>query len=467
MCGVLGIRGKTSLVQGKILLQMLTHRGQDASGIAWIDKKSSNLCISKIDSYPDKLEVSDKAQTNCLLGATRYPTFGTRTDNSNIERYAQPFTIKTKIGSLAIVHNGNITNIPTLSSKDFESDTEFIVEFLGSLLEKYEGNIKDAAQDFMETVDGSYSIIGIYNKEIFMFRDPKGIRPLVYGQNSDISVISSESVVLQNLGIYDYEEIKPGELIIIREDELSRSQLFQRDHAHCMFEYVYFANPCSIIEDKLVYDVRLNLGIELGKRIQETNLDIDYIVPVPDTSRPATQGLSETLSIPVREAIIKNRYLQRTFIMKSEEERTRVAKRKYLYSPEYIKGKRILVVDDSIVRGLTSQKIIKDLRKHRAEKIYLAVTCPAIRFACYYGIDFPTDEELIASGHNLEEIKGILDVDELFYQSIDSLKKSIGFGDLCIACLSGSYPTPYAQEIRIRYLNGELKQRSHYEEIKS
>jgi amidophosphoribosyltransferase len=193
---------------------------------------------------------------------------------------------------------------------------------------------------------------------------------------------------------------------------------------------------------------------------------IDYIIPVPDTSRPASQGLSEILKIPVREAIIKNRYLQRTFIMKSEEERTRVAKRKYLYTSKYIKGKNILVVDDSIVRGLTSKKIVQDLRELGANKIYIALTCPAIRFACYYGIDFPTDEELIASGNTVEDIKEILDVDQIYYQSIDSLKKSIGLSDICTACLSGSYPTPFAQEIRIKYLNGELNGRSHYEEPK-
>jgi len=152
--------------------------------------------------------------------------------------------------------------------------------------------------------------------------------------------------------------------------------------------------------------------------------------------------------------------------MKNEEERTRVAKRKYLYTSKYIKGKNILVVDDSIVRGLTSKKIIQDLRELGANKIYIALTCPAIRFACYYGIDFPTDEELIASGNTVEEIKEILNVDQIYYQSIDSLKKSIGLSDICTACLSGSYPTPFAQEIRIKYLNGELNSRSHYEELK-
>jgi amidophosphoribosyltransferase len=465
MCGVLGIKGSSSLAQGKILLQMLTHRGQDASGIAWVECKSANIRLSKTDKYPDLLQIEEKQVTKSLLGATRYPTFGTRTDSSNISRFAQPFTVKTKYGLIALVNNGNITNVHVLSSKSFESDTEFIVELMGSLVNKHDGDIVKATYTFMEIVDGSYSIIGIFNNQIFSFRDPKGIRPLVFGKDSNVSVISSESVVLQNLGISNFEEVKSGELILFKDNEIEKHQLFVRDHAHCMFEYVYFANPCSIIEQKLVYEVRLNLGKELGERILNENHEIDYIVPVPDTSRPASQGLSEVLDIPVREAIIKNRYLQRTFIMKSEEERSRVAKRKYLYSPKYIKGKKILVVDDSIVRGLTSQKIIKDLRKHGAEKIYLAITCPAIRFACYYGIDFPTDEELIASGHNLEEIKNVLDVDSLYYQTIDSLKKSIGLTDLCTACLSGSYPTSYAQEIRIKYLNGELQNRSHYEEV--
>ncbi len=465
MCGVIGINGPTTLGQGKVLLQMLTHRGQDASGIGWIEEKTSNIKIIKKDSYPDLLELDETKETSNLIGSTRYPTFGTRTDSSNIEKYAQPFTFKTKNGTLVIVHNGNITNIHSITTKNYESDTEFIVEFLGSLLNKTQGNLNESVKMFMEKVDGSYSIIGTLDETQFSFRDPRGIRPLVIGRNENITVISSESVVLQNLGIENIRDIQPGELIVCKEQDFQSFQILVKDHAHCMFEYVYFANPCSIIEERLVYDVRLDLGKELGLRIKENNLEIDYVVPVPDTSRPATQGVSEVLNIPVREAIIKNRYLQRTFIMKSKQERTKVAKSKYLYTAKYIKNKNILVVDDSIVRGLTSQKIVKDLRKLGANKIYFAVTCPAIRFACYYGIDFPTDEELIASGHTVEKIKEVLDVDGVFYQSIDSLKTAIGFSDLCTACLSGSYPTPYAQEIRIKYLNGELKGRSHYEEV--
>ena len=465
MCGVLGIIGPTTLGQGKILLQMLTHRGQDASGIAWLEEKNNEILISKKDSYPDLLEVDDEKEVKILIGSTRYPTFGNRINSVNTEQYAQPFLYKTRYGKLTLVHNGNITNIPVLSEKKYESDTSFIVEFLGETLNEKEGNLEQAIQVFMEKIDGSYSIVGIYKDYVFAFRDPKGIRPLALGQNKDLTIISSESVVLQNMKIKKFINVKPGELLKIK-SSIERFQLSTKDHAYCMFEYVYFANPCSVLENKLVYDIRLQLGKELGYRIQQDVIEIDFIVPVPDTSRPASQGLSEVLGIPVREAIIKNRYLQRTFIMKSKKERLDIAKRKYLYSPEYINGKNILVVDDSIVRGLTSRKIVRDLRELGANKIHLALTCPAIRFACYYGIDFPSDDELIASGNTLEEIKNILNVDSLYYQSIDSLKKSIGTSDLCIACLSGSYPTDFAQEIRIKYLNGELKGRSHYEEVK-
>lgn len=464
MCGILALKGESTLRQGKILLQMLTHRGQDASGLAWFEN-NNEFGISKKDSYPDLLDLEEEKQVDSILGATRYPTFGTRTNSSNIEIFAQPFVYSTNYGTLVIVHNGNITNTSNLTEKNYESDTDFIVEFLGELINESQGNIKEAVLKFMKKVDGSYSIIGMLNDEIFTFRDPRGIRPLVIGSNNKVTVVASESVVLQNMHIKDIDTIKPGEIVFFSNNKWKRETLINHDHAHCMFEYVYFANPCSIMEEKLVYDVRLQLGRELGHRINEDNLVIDYIIPVPDTSRPASQGLSEILNKPVREAIIKNRYLQRTFIMKSEEERTRVAKRKYLYTSKYIKGRNILVVDDSIVRGLTSKKIIQDLRDLGANNIYFALTCPAIRFACYYGIDFPTDEELIASGNTVEEIKEILNVDQIYYQSIDSLKKSIGLSDICTACLSGSYPTPFAQEIRIKYLNGELKGRSHYEEL--
>jgi amidophosphoribosyltransferase len=465
MCGVLGIFGSIKLGQGKILLQMLTHRGQDASGLAWLKEPESKIIVSKSNTYPDLLSVDEETEVFLLIGSTRYPTFGSRINESNVEKYAQPFVYKTKEGPIALVHNGNITNIPHLSEKKYESDAEFIVEFLGQMINKNKGDLKNAVQEFMTQVDGSYSIVGIYKNQIFAFRDPKGIRPLVVSNEKEVSVFASESVVLQNIGISNFEDVKPGELIIFSQTKNDSFLLVEKDHAHCMFEYVYFANPCSYIEKQLVYDTRLNLGRELGYRIHQDNMDIDFIVPVPDTSRPASQGLSEILQIPVREAIIKNRYLHRTFIMKSEKERSRIAKRKYLYISNFIKGKNILVVDDSIVRGLTSQKIVRDLRKYGANKIYFAVTCPAIRFACYYGIDFPTDNELIASGNTVKDIEEILDVDKLYYQNIESLKKSIGSVNLCTACLSGSYPTSFAEEIRIKYLNGELSGRSHYEEV--
>ncbi len=462
MCGVLGIKGSTTLGQARILLQMLTHRGQDASGLAWNHNSKNKIKVTKVDGYPDLLNIDESEQVNQVIGSTRYPTYGTRTDSSNIDLYAQPFVKKTKYGILGIVHNGNIANISQLSDKRYECDANFIVDYLGKQIDSSEGNLSQAVKTFMELVDGSYSIIGILNDQIFTFRDPRGIRPLVIGRNAKLTIAASESVVLQNMGIMHFRDVNPGELILFTKHEEKEQKLI-RDHAHCMFEYVYFANPTSIIEGRLVYQARIVLGKILGERIKEDNLDLDYLVPVPDTSRPACQGLSEVLNIPVREAIIKNRYLQRTFIMKSDKERSKAAKRKYLYIPSFIKDKNILVIDDSIVRGVTSKKIVADLRAMGAKKIFFGVTCPAVRYPCYYGIDITSDKELIGSGNTLEEIKKILNVDNIYYQKIEDLKKAIKNTDLCTACLSGSYPTPYAEEIRIKYLNGELKSRSHYE----
>jgi len=465
MCGVLGIKGKTTLEQGKILLQMLTHRGQDASGLVWQRAAETKFNVLKTPGYPDLLQIKGYEIIHSLLGSTRYPTYGSRTNNKNIDRYAQPFLSKTRYGDIAVVHNGNVTNIPRLTNKKYESDAEFLTEFLAEKINEAKGNLPKAVKGFMEKIDGSYAIVGLFKEKMFAFRDPRGLRPLVWGKNDKVIVVASESIVQQNMNIMSVENVSPGELIIFdNEKVVFKEVLLSRDHAHCMFEYVYFANPCSMIEGKLVYKVRLNLGRELAERIKQKGWKIDYIVPVPDTSRPATQGLAEVLNVPIREAIIKNRYLQRTFIMKSKNERIKAAKRKYLYISEYIKGKSLLIVDDSIVRGLTSQKIIHDLRNLGAKEIYCAITCPPIRFPCYYGIDFPTDEELIASGHTLEEIKKILDVDGIIYQKLEGLKRSIGLEDLCTACLTGVYPTPFAAEIRLRVLNGELKASSHYEE---
>ena len=236
---------------------------------------------------------------------------------------------------------------------------------------------------------------------------------------------------------------------------------------HCMFEYVYFANPASVINSRSIYVSRLELGLELAKQLENKGLtrkDFDSIVPVPDTSRIAAQSLSEALGLPVREAIIKNRYMQRTFIIGEYKKRDTVAAQKYLFLQQQIQGKRLLVVDDSIVRGFTSKRIVDRLFELGAKEVHLAISCPPIRYPCYYGVDFPNDQELIAHNRTVVEIKEFLGVTSLTYLDVDNLKRAIGSDTLCDACITGLYPTEFASSIRVQVQNGELRGRySHYE----
>lgn len=234
-----------------------------------------------------------------------------------------------------------------------------------------------------------------------------------------------------------------------------------------MFEFVYFANPVSVIQGKSVYDVRLKLGEKLVRQIKERGLKIDVVTPVPDTSRVAAQRIGELLGVPVREILFKNRYIHRTFIMEGNETRQHAVKLKYFYLKRYLAGKSVLVVDDSIVRGTTSKKIVSKLRELGAKEVHMAITCPPIKYPCYYGIDFARGKELIAFTKSVEEIKEMLGLDSLIYQKIDDLVDAIGIDTLCTACLTGKYVTPLSKKIRTAISKGIINESERpYEQIK-
>ncbi len=501
MCGVLGIMGDVPIITAVEMLQLLTHRGQDCAGIAWIPKKRKDgrdlrdwlrsssaselkverrsrllnslgkVCVSKSMGFPTTLPVPGFEAAAVLVGSTRYPTVGKEgSKDTPVEKFSQPFAAEVKNDQVALVHNGNITNFSELINKRFPdkeyySDSELIVDLLALELKRSGGNLVEAIRSLSQSLDGAYSIVGIYEGNLFAYRDPLGFKPLTFAQSDHHVIFASESVVFQHLSIRRVRDVQPGELVIVKprdslneEEEEEPLPPFELEShiikkisspKHCMFEYVYFAHAVSKIDEKLVYDVRLELGRRLARRIQKMNLEIDFVVPVPDTARVAVQAISEELGIPVRELIIKNRYyLHRTFILKNENERRAAVGRKYLYLPDLIKESNVLIVDDSIVRGLTCKKMIAEFRKLGASKVYFASTCPPITHPCYYGIDFTRDKELLASNRTLEEIKHELWVDELIYQTIDDLVAAIGTPHLCLACVTGNYPTPVARKIR-------------------
>lgn len=456
MCGVLGIYNKLPLKISKNLLNGLINRGQDASGIVWVDNYGVHQS-SKYKGVPLGIETPNESSDR-TIGSTRYPTSGSREGNAETHKFAQPFSYQTKKGTLSIVHNGNITNVKELTDEIYQSDAEFITLRLGALINETD-NLEYALMKLTEELDGAYSLVGIIGDDMFCFRDPRGIRPLIYGTNGFQHYMTSESSVLQQARVTEQFDINPGELIYISDGKLSRKQLVEEKNvSHCFFEYVYFAGSASTIDGKSVYTTRLNLGSYLGKQVKEKNLEIDYVIPIPDTSRTASSTVSEVLGIPLREAILKNRSAKRTFIMPGVDYRENAAKSKYLFVEDYIRGKNILIVDDSIVRGFTMKYLIKILKTdYGAKNVHVAITCPPQRFACLYGVDFGTNNELIASDNrSIEEISDIIKSDSLTYISYEGMRKSIGLDRICDACITGNYPTPHGQIIKLRVENGEI-----------
>jgi amidophosphoribosyltransferase len=395
---------------------------------------------------------------------------------------------------LGIVHNGNIMNVEELKH-DLKtqsrrhllthSDTEIVLNLFAEGLAKNTGASVDVSsdqifesicrsvQDVYRRVNGSYSIITmVADHGLVAFRDPYGIRPLVWGKrlvrrDSDIvgslesgeaHCLASESVALSFLGYEVVRNIEPGEVIFIdMKGKVHARVLDQRGKRHCMFEWVYFASPESVIDGVPVYGSRIQLGKSLARQlkrqIQDRQIEADIIVPIPETSRIAAIALAEELAIPYREVLIKNRYIKRTFILDSQEKRQKAVNLKLSPVRSEIEGKRVILVDDSIVRGTTSKKIIDLVRKAGAAKVYFVSTCPPIQHPCYYGIDFPERSELIASGRSLAEIEQEMGADAVIYQDVEGLKQSISDAQCgsktqkstmmnpCTACLDGKYPT--------------------------
>lgn len=447
MCGVIGILGNTTPEDAAKLLLLLTHRGQDASGLLW--RENGEYHNAKAMGSPAEIS-APPTKTNMLLGSTRYPTSGRRVaSESDLDTFVGPF----QVGDVTLTHNGNVTNVASLSDREYDCDCEFLAERLAAHLEAENGSLPKAFKKLEAEADGAFSLVGIYSDVMFAYRDSRGFKPLVFGRTAERTVIASESTVLDMARVPLERDVYPGELLVFSsQGKMESYSVVQNEtHSHCFFEYVYFAHPAATIENKLVYDVRFRLGRSLARTFEKLGLDPpDYVVPVPDTSRPAAQAMAEALSVPMREIILKNRYLGRTFITRTPEERNDMARSKYIYLDDKIRGKNIVVVDDSIVRGTTARMIVADLRRRGVSKVYFAVTCPPQTHACYYGIDIATDKELIAASSDVDSIAEYIQADALIYQEVQSIENAIGLKDLCYACLDGHYPTEHARAIRDR-----------------
>jgi len=474
MCGIIGIVGKNSVNQALYGgLTVLQHRGQDAAGIMTCEGeqlylRKSNGLVSDVFRTRHMIRL----RGNMGIGHVRYPTAGCE---SSAE--AQPFYVNSPYG-ISLAHNGNLTNVEELKRDLYredlrhintESDSEVLLNVFAHELQRM-GKLRVTENDVFEAVAGvhrrcrgAYAVVTlITGYGILGYRDPNGIRPLIIGKRQTDSgieyMLSSESIAIKSLGFDIERDVAPGEAIFIEANGRFHSRQCARHtvHSPCIFEYVYFARPDSIIDGASVYHTRMNMGDALAKKILRIwpDHDIDVVIPVPDTSRISAVELSSTLGVKYREGLIKNRYIGRTFIMPGQKERKKSVRQKLNAIDFEFKGRNVLLVDDSIVRGTTSQQIIQLAREAGARKVYFASAAPPVRHPNVYGIDMPSVNELIAYNRNEEEIAKEIGADRVVYQDLDDLIEAVRRGNpelkqFDTSVFSGEYVTG---DVNIQYL---------------
>src|SRR5579864_2966192 len=466
MCGIVGVVG-TSPVNQRLYdaLTVLQHRGQDAAGI--MTTESGELFMRKDsglvrDVFQQKHML--KLKGNVGIGHVRYPTAGADSAGD-----AQPFYVNSPYG-ICLGHNGNLTNARELTEVlvredrrhlNTASDSEVLLNVLASELQRVgtpritPGDIFAALNALYRRCRGGYAVVAmVIGHGILGFRDPNGIRPLVLGRRETAKgpewMLASESVALDALSFKFVRDIAPGEAVFIDEQGRLHSQQLVPTvrHTPCIFEYVYFARPDTKIDNISVYRARMRMGDRLAEKIlrERPNHDIDVVIPIPDTSRTSALQLAQRMGLKYREGFTKNRYIGRTFIMPGQEQREKSVRRKLNAIDLEFRGKNVLLVDDSIVRGTTSAQIIELAREAGAAKVYFASAAPPVRFPNVYGIDMPAVNELVASGRTVDEIKTLIGADWLVYQDLDDLIAACKHEDARIeefdtSCFSGEYPT--------------------------
>jgi amidophosphoribosyltransferase len=468
MCGIVGVIAKTpvnQMIYDSLLL--LQHRGQDAAGIVTMQG-------TKCFMHKARGMVRDVFRTRNMralpgtvgLGQVRYPTAG----NAYSEEEAQPFYVNAPFG-IVLVHNGNLTNAHALKAElvdkdrrhiNTESDTEVLINILAHELELAARGavltpevVFAAVAAVHKRVKGSYAVVAlIAGYGLLAFRDPFGIRPLIYGTAETAEgtsvIVASESVALEGTGHQVVRDVAPGEALFIDpEGKVHAQQCAENPSLNpCMFEYVYLARPDSVIDGISVYQARLNMGETLAQRLISTIVpsDIDVVIPIPESSRPSAMQLAQKIGKPYREGFVKNRYVGRTFIMPGQSVRKKSVRQKLNAIGVEFKGRNVLLVDDSIVRGTTSKEIVQMAREAGANKVYMASAAPPVKYPNVYGIDMPTPEELIASGRTQDEIRDFIGADALIYQDVDAMKRVVGKLNAGVAsfeasCFDGRYIT--------------------------
>lgn len=448
-CGVFGIYGHNDAAAMTALgLHALQHRGQEACGIVTYDGENfySKKALGLVDNTFSRASIINELKGFTAVGHNRYATTG-----ATMIRNVQPMYADMSIGGFTVAHNGNLTNAHTLRRELVEqgsifhstSDTEVIVHLVAKSAQQ---NVKDRLIDALTKIVGAYALIAISQESMIGIRDPHGIRPLVLGKLGGAYVLASETCALDIIGATFERDIEPGEVVVINKDGMQSLKPFEKRPAQpCIFEYVYFARPDSLMGGRSVYEARKNIGAVLAQ--EEPVPGADMVVPVPDSGVPSAIGYAQESGLPFELGIIRNHYVGRTFIEPTQQIRHLGVKLKHNSNRKFIEGKSVVLVDDSIVRGTTSRKIVEMVRGAGAKEVHMRISSPPIRYSSFYGIDTPTTEELLASEKSVEEICKFIGADSLAYVSLDGLYRALGeekrnndqpqFED---SCFTGDYP---------------------------
>jgi amidophosphoribosyltransferase len=445
-CGVFGVYGHPNAAELTYYgLYALQHRGQESAGIVTSDGKQFRVHrgMGLVPQVFDG-EILHGLTGHIAVGHTRYSTTG-----ASHLRNAQPLTVDCARGQIAIAHNGNLTNASRLR-EELESrgsifqttvDSEIILHLMA---QPHFNGCTSGLSQAVRRIEGAYSLVIMTEKELIGVRDPHGFRPLCIGKIDDAWVLASETCALDLIHAKFVRDVEPGEIVIINSEGLTAIQAFpeQQHRAFCIFEYVYFARPDSSIADRNVYKVRVEMGRQLAR---ENPIAADVVVPVPDSGNCAALGYSLESGIPFEMAFVRNHYVGRSFLQPSQLIRDFDVRVKLNLIGELVKGKRVIVVDDSIVRGTTCKTRVNNLKEAGAKEVHVLVSCPPHMNPCVYGIDFPDRSKLMAANYSIEEIRKYLNADSLHYLSQDGMVKATGLPrtSFCMACYDGNYPVPY------------------------
>jgi len=449
-CGVFGIWGHDEAATITALgLHALQHRGQEAAGIVSYDGNHfhSERRLGLVSDHFTKKGVIERLQGNSAMGHVRYSTTG-----EPALRNVQPLFADLSAGGFAVAHNGNITNALTLRNKlvldgaifQSTSDTETILQLIAR--SKSVGPI-DRFVDALKHIEGAYALVALTDGKLIGVRDPLGIRPLVIGELDGLFILSSETCALDIIGAKFLREVENGEVVVISDQGLESIKPFYKvDERPCIFEYIYFARPDSIVGGLSVYDCRKRFGQQLAL---ESPCAAEVVIPVPDSGVPAAIGFSEQAGIPFELGIIRNHYVGRTFIEPQQSSRDFGVKLKHNINRQVVDGRKIVLIDDSIVRGTTSVKIVELMRQAGAQEVHMKIASPPIKFPDFYGIDTPESEQLLASLKTIQEMQNFIGVDSLSFLSVDGLYKAMGHKDgrnhekpaFTDHCFTGDYPT--------------------------